>query len=134
MAELVAKLDERLEPKPAQDKATEGKPQDAPREVPGPNRDGLTVGVDLGDQWSHYCILGLEGETLGEGKWRKHRKRVAAEARVNSIISSSSEFPVGTDHSTIADGICRLMCGLIGVYSLVMSARAKSSGHRRRHG
>ena len=26
----------------------------------GPNRDRLTVGVDLGDRWSQYCILGLE--------------------------------------------------------------------------
>jgi hypothetical protein len=23
----------------------------------GPNRDRLTVGVDLGDRWSQYCIL-----------------------------------------------------------------------------
>ena len=32
----------------------------------GPNLDGLTVGVDLGDRWSQYCILGLKGETLAE--------------------------------------------------------------------
>ena len=51
-AELVAKRSERLGPKPAQENATEGKPQDAPREVPGPNRDRLTVGVDLGDRVS----------------------------------------------------------------------------------
>jgi transposase len=30
----------------------------------------LTVGVDLGDQWSNYCILDLEGDTLAEGKLR----------------------------------------------------------------
>ena len=48
MAELVAKLSERLEPKPAQEKATEGKPQG----TPAPNRDRLTVGVDLGDRVS----------------------------------------------------------------------------------
>ena len=35
-----------------------------------PNLEGLTVGVDLGDQWSSYCILGLEGETLSEGQLR----------------------------------------------------------------
>jgi hypothetical protein len=34
----------------------------------GPNRDRLAVGVDLGDRWSQYCILGLEGETLAEGQ------------------------------------------------------------------
>ena len=63
MAELVAKLSERLGPKSAQENATGGKPQG----VPAPNVDRLTVGVDLGDQWSHYCILGLEGETLADG-------------------------------------------------------------------
>jgi len=35
-----------------------------------PNHDRLTVGVDLGDQWSHYCILDLEGERLAEGQVR----------------------------------------------------------------
>src|SRR5262245_5659398 len=73
MAELVAKLTERLEPKPAQENATEGKP----RGVPAPNRDRLTVGVDLGDQWNNYCILGLEGETLAEGQLRTTREDVA---------------------------------------------------------
>jgi len=36
----------------------------------GPNLDRLTVGVDLGDQWSNYCILDLEGEKLAEGQLR----------------------------------------------------------------
>jgi len=72
MAELVAKLSERLEPKPAQENATVGKP----RGVPAPNRDRLMVGVDLGDQWSNYCILGLEGETLTEGQLRTTREDV----------------------------------------------------------
>jgi hypothetical protein len=35
----------------------------------------LTVGVDLGDQWSHYCILGLEGETLAEGQLRTTQEK-----------------------------------------------------------
>ena len=42
-----------------------------------PNLDRLTVGVDLGDQWSHYCILGLEGETLIEGQLRTTQGDVA---------------------------------------------------------
>src|SRR5262249_1338822 len=66
MAELVAKLSERLEQEPAQEKAADGKPKGAP----SPNQDRLTVGVDLGDQWSNYCILGLGGETLGGGQLR----------------------------------------------------------------
>lgn len=74
MAELVAKLSEKLEQKPAPAMAEEGKPQGAP----APNRDRLTVGVDLGDQWSNYCILGLEGETLAEGQLRTTREDVVS--------------------------------------------------------
>ena len=42
----------------------------------GPNRDRLTVGADLGDRWSQYCILGLEGETLAEGQLRTRQEDV----------------------------------------------------------
>jgi transposase len=64
MAELVAKLSEKLEPRPA--KLSEGKGQ--PQGTLGPNRDRLTVGIDLGDKWSNFCILGLDGEKLSEGE------------------------------------------------------------------
>src|SRR5256885_9134974 len=66
MAELMLRLSQKLEPQPEQ--ASEGKGWQ--EYVPVPNRGRLTVGVDLGDQWSNYCILGLEGETLSEGQWR----------------------------------------------------------------
>jgi hypothetical protein len=41
-----------------------------------PNLDRMTVGVDLGDRWSNYCILGLGGETLAEGQFRMQRDEV----------------------------------------------------------
>jgi hypothetical protein len=66
LAELVAKLKEKLDSKKVA--ATSGE-EDERGEL-RPNLDRLTVGVDLGDQWSHYCILGLEGETLAEGQLR----------------------------------------------------------------
>jgi transposase len=90
MAELVAKLSERLGPKPAQENATEGKP----RGVPAPNRDRLTVGLDVGDQWSNYCILGLEGETLAEGQLRTAREDVAEFFR--ALSGARVIFEVGT--------------------------------------
>ncbi len=40
-----------------------------------PNLDRLTVGVDLGDQWSNYCVLGLGGETLAEGQFQDESRR-----------------------------------------------------------
>jgi transposase len=107
MAELVAKLSERLEQKPAQEKAAEGQPQG----VPAPNRERLTVGVDLGDQWSNYCILGLEGETLAEGQLRTTREDVAeffralAAARVVIEVGTHSawvrEVVVGCGHEVL---------------------------------
>jgi transposase len=107
MAELVAKLSERLEPKGARENATEGKPKD----VAAPNRDRLTVGVDLGDQWSNYCILGLEGETLAEGQLRTTREDVAeffkalAAARVVVEVGTHSawvrEVVVGCEHEVL---------------------------------
>ena len=107
MAELVAKLTERLDPKPALENATAEKP----RGVPAPNRDRLTVGVDLGDQWSNYCILGLEGETLVEGQLRTTGEDVAeffralSAARVILEVGTHSawvrEVVVGCGHEVL---------------------------------
>jgi len=73
LAELVKKLQGRLEVK-----ATSASPAEVgPRAELGPNLDRLTVGVDLGDQWSHFCILGLHGETLSEGQLQTREAEVA---------------------------------------------------------
>jgi len=97
MAELVAKLSGRLEQKTAQEKAAEGKPKGAL----APNRDRLTVGVDLGDQWSNYCILGLEGETLAEGQWRTTREDVAAFFR--ALAAARVVIEVGTHSAWVRE-------------------------------
>ena len=74
LAELVGKLKEKLDRKKVAARS-------AGEEHPGgelrPNLDRLTVGVDLGDQGSHYCILGLEGETLAEGQLRTTQEDLA---------------------------------------------------------
>jgi transposase len=31
-------------------------------------KPAMTVGLDLGDRWSHYCILNDEGEAIAEGR------------------------------------------------------------------
>jgi transposase len=75
LAELVEKLKEKLDPKKvAATSAGEKHPSAELR----PNLDRLTVGVDLGDQGSHYCILGLEGETLAEGQLRTTQEDLAS--------------------------------------------------------
>jgi Transposase len=73
MADLVAKLSEKLDPQPG--RASAGKERQ--RDVLRPNLDRLTMGVDLGDRLSSYCILGLEGETLAEGQLRTTQEDVA---------------------------------------------------------
>jgi transposase len=78
-------------------KATEGKPKGGP----APNRDRLTVGVDLGDQWSNYCILGLEGETLAEGQWQTTREHVAEFFR--GLAAARVIFEVGTHSAWVRE-------------------------------
>jgi hypothetical protein len=67
MAELVSQLRQQFEVKgvPVVEVARDE------RDAVSPNLDRLTVGVDLGDQWSNYCILGLGGETLAEGQFQR---------------------------------------------------------------
>jgi hypothetical protein len=74
LAELVEKLQGKLEVKATSASAAEA----GPRAELGPNLDRLTVGVDLGDQRSHFCILGLQGETLSEGQLQTREAEVAA--------------------------------------------------------
>jgi transposase len=73
LAELLGKLRGKLEPKSGSANSREARQ----RAELSPNLDRLTVGVDLGDQWSHYCILGLKGETLSEGQLRTTQADVA---------------------------------------------------------
>src|SRR5215467_5112218 len=73
LAELVEKLQGKLGLK-----ARSASPAEAgPRAELRPNLDQLTVGVDLGDQWSNFCILGLQGETLSEGQLQTKEAEVA---------------------------------------------------------
>ena len=72
LAELVEKLKGKLELKAMS--ASLGEVHQ--RAELSPNLDRLTVGVDLGDQWSHYCILGLQGETLSEGHLQTRQAEV----------------------------------------------------------
>ena len=73
LTELVEKLRGKLEPKATS--ASQG--EAGPRAELSPNLDRLTVGVDLGDQWSHFCILGLQGERLSEGQLQTKQADVA---------------------------------------------------------
>jgi hypothetical protein len=66
-----------------------------------PNLDRLTAGVDLGDQWSNYCILGLSGETLAEGQFRTRRQEVAE--FFQGLAMSRVVFEVGTHSAWVRE-------------------------------
>jgi transposase len=99
MAELVAKLAEQLDAKIVP--AAEGKKVEPDRVRP--NLDRLTVGVDLGDQWSNYCILGLAGETLAEGQFRTRKHEVAEFFQV--LAMSRVVIEVGTHSAWVQESI-----------------------------
>jgi transposase len=100
LAELVGKLKERLDPKAVA--ASAGK--EHRRGELRPNLDRLTVGVDLGDQWSHYCILGLEGETLAEGQLRTTPQEVGE--FFEALNAARVVVEVGTHSAWVQEVIC----------------------------
>ena len=101
LAELVGKLKEKLDPKKV---AVTSAGEKHPRGELRPNLDRLTVGVDLGDQWSHYCILGLEGETLAEGQLRTTQQDIAE--FFQALNTARVVFEVGTHSAWVQEVIC----------------------------
>src|SRR5258708_7304949 len=69
----------------------------------GPNLDRLTVGVDLGDRWSQYCILGLKGETLAEGQLRTTQEDVRK--FFQALTAARVVIEVGTHSAWVQDVI-----------------------------
>ena len=61
------------------------------------------MGVDLGDRWSQYCILGLEGETLAEGQLRTTQEDVREFFQALTVARVVIE--VGTHSAWVQDVI-----------------------------
>jgi len=78
----------------------------------------LTIGIDLGDVWSHYCTLNQQGEVIDRGRFRTIPKaidtwftdvphaRVAMEAGVHSIWISEQLEQLG--HEVIVANVREL--------------------------
>lgn len=120
LAELVGRLREKLNPKVAAVDPPEGRPRDGLR----PNLDRLTVGVDLGDQSSSYCILDLEGETLAAGQLRTTQQDFAE--FFQSLSSVRAVIEVGT-HSAWVEEVIR-QCG----HEVVVANPRLMEGSKRR--
>jgi transposase len=83
---------------------------EVPRRQP---RVAMTIGIDLGDVWSHYCTLNQHGEVVDRGRFRSTPKafekwftdvptaRVAMEAGTHSIWISEQLQELG--HEVISD-------------------------------
>jgi transposase len=68
---------------------------------------GMTIGIDLGDVWSHYCTLNEDGEVVDRGRFRTTpsgvekwftdlpRARIAMEAGTHSIWVSEQLREMG---------------------------------------
>jgi transposase len=88
-------------------------------EVPGrQSRIGMTIGIDLGDVWSHYCTLNEGGEVVDRGRFRTTSKAIekwftdlppapmAMEAGVHSIWISEQLQELG--HEVIVANVREL--------------------------
>ena len=64
------------------------------------------MGVDLGDHWSHYCILGLEGETLAEGQLRTTQEDIGE--FFQALTAARVVIEVGTHSAWVQDVISEL--------------------------
>jgi transposase len=120
LAELVGKLREKLDPKAGATSVGEDHRRGGLR----PNLDRLTVGVDLGDQWSQYCILGLEGETLAEGQLRMTQQDVAE--FFQALNTARVVLEVGTHSAWMQEVICG--CG----HEVLVANPRLMEGSRRR--
>jgi transposase len=121
MAELIVKLAGQLDVEIVP--AVEGKKDG--RDAVHPNLDRLTVGVDLGDQWSNYCILGLGGETLVEGQFRTRKQEVAE--FFQALAMSRVVVEVGTHSAWVRE----IIAGF-GHEVLVANPRLMEGSKRRR--
>jgi transposase len=82
------------------------------------SRVEMTIGIDLGDVWSHYCTLNEDGEVVDRGRFRTTPKaigkwftdlpatRVAMEAGVHSIWISEQLQELG--HEVIVANVREL--------------------------
>ena len=54
---------------------------------------GLTIGIDLGDQWSQFCLLNPDGVPLEEGRVRSTRS--AFQARFGALAPARIAWETG---------------------------------------
>jgi transposase len=61
----------------------------------------LTVGVDLGDVWSHYCTINQNGDVIDRGRFRTNPKGV--ETRFKNLAPVRVAMEAGTHSIWISE-------------------------------
>jgi transposase len=80
--------------------------------------------VDLGDQWSHFCILGLQGETLSEGQLG------TSEAEVSESFQALPSARVVMEVGTHSPWMQETMAGVANPRLMEGSKRRKRKNDR----
>ncbi|MCU1250030.1 MAG: ISAca5, transposase [Edaphobacter sp.] len=76
-------------------------------EVPRRQPQGkLTIGIDLGDVWSHYCTLNEGGEVVDRGRFRTTPK--AIEKWFTDLLPACEAMEAGTHSIWISEQLQEL--------------------------
>src|ERR1700678_3800905 len=67
---------------------------------------GITIGIDLGDIWSHYCTLNEDGEVIDRGRFRTNAAGV--DKRFRNIDSALVALENGTHSIWVSEQIKEL--------------------------
>src|SRR6202035_3219613 len=66
----------------------------------------ITIGIDLGDVWSHYCTLNQDGEVVDRGRFRTTPK--AIEKWFTDVLSARVAMKAGTHSIWISEQLQEL--------------------------
>ncbi len=76
----------------------------------------MTLGLDMGDRYSHYCLLNPQGDVVEEGRMQ------STEAALGAISRASREMRIALECGTHSPWVSRLLTAL-GHQVIVANAR-----------
>src|SRR5258708_23984697 len=87
-------------------------------------RVGITMGIDRGDGWSHYCTLNEDGEVVGRGRFRTSPSGV--EKWFTDLPPVRIAMEAGTHSISISEQLQELVHEVIGANVRVLRAISHS--------
>lgn len=86
----------------------------------GKDKPAMTVGLDLGDRYSHYCLLNREGDVVEEGRIQ------STEAALRRHFEGEPRLRIALESGTHSPWVSRLLIAL-GHQAIVANARKISA-------